>query len=89
MGFAVEEALDELYCAAPGEFTRVRTRLAAAAKKSGDADAPCRIGDSRKPTTAAWVVNTLVIGGTARSALTRPPRCGPRSAKLPTAPRRT
>lgn len=70
MGFAVEEALDELYSAVPAEFTRVRTRLAAAAKQSGDADAARRIGGSRKPSTAAWLVNTLVIGGSARTVLT-------------------
>ncbi|KWX63276.1 hypothetical protein [Mycobacterium sp. NAZ190054] len=69
MAFAVDDALDELYAAAPADFTKVRTRLAAAAKKSGEADAARRIAGSRKPTTAAWVVNTLVLGGPARSAL--------------------
>ena len=29
MEYAVEEALDELYCAAPEKFTQLRTRLAA------------------------------------------------------------
>ncbi|WP_370500119.1 hypothetical protein NWT09_30010 [Mycolicibacterium sp. jd] len=69
MELAVEEALDELYCAGPEKFTQLRTRLAAAAKGSGDAEAARRITASRKPTTAAWVVNLLVSGGTARAAL--------------------
>ncbi|WP_040541716.1 hypothetical protein [Mycolicibacterium vaccae] len=69
MSSPVDDALDELYSAAPGEFTQVRKRLAAAAKKSGDADAARRISSSRKPTTAAWVVNALVLGGAARSTL--------------------
>lgn len=69
MEFAVEEALDELYCAAPEKFMQLRTRLAAAAKGSGDSEAARRITASRKPTTAAWAVNLLVSGGTARAAL--------------------
>ncbi|WNG87422.1 hypothetical protein C6A87_027395 [Mycobacterium sp. ITM-2016-00317] len=69
MSSPVDDALDELYSVAPGEFTQVRKRLAAAAKKSGDADAARRIGAARKPTTAAYVVNALVLGGTAKSAL--------------------
>lgn len=69
MGFAVEEAIDELYRAVPEEFTQVRNRLAAAAKSSGDPEAARRIKARRKPTTAAWVVNLLVSEGTARTAL--------------------
>ncbi len=70
MEFAADDALDELYAARPEEFTALRTKLAAAAKKSGDAEAAKRIGASRKPTTAAWVVNALALGGTARDELT-------------------
>ena len=69
MGFAVEEAIDELYRAVPEKFMQVRNRLAAAAKSSGDPEAVRRIKASRKPTTAAWVVNLLVAEGTARTAL--------------------
>lgn len=69
MEYAVEEALDELYCAAPEKFTQLRTRLAAAAKGSGDVEAARRITASRKPTTAAWVVNLLVSDGSAGAAL--------------------
>lgn len=70
MGFAVEAALDELYTARPEDFTALRTTLAAAAKKSGDADAAGRIAGSRKPTAAAWVVNACALQGTARKELT-------------------
>ena len=68
--FALDDALDELYAARPQDFTALRTRLAATAKGSGDAEASKRISASRKPTTAAWIVNTLVLGGTARERLT-------------------
>ncbi len=68
-GFAVEDALDELYRARPEDFTALRTELAAKAKGSGDAAAAKRIAGSRKPTTAAWVVNILVLDGTARTKL--------------------
>jgi len=55
-----DDALDELYAAAPGEFTALRTRLAAAAKKRGDAAEAKRITAARKPTMSAYVVNRLV-----------------------------
>lgn len=54
--------LDELFAAKPEDFTALRTKLAAAAKGRGDADAAKRITAVRKPTTAAWVVNRLVVG---------------------------
>jgi hypothetical protein len=53
------DVLDELYGVRPEEFTALRTKLAAAAKKRGDADAAKRISSARRPTTAAWVVNLL------------------------------
>jgi hypothetical protein len=55
------DELDELYEVKPEEFTALRTKLAAAAKKRGDADAAKAISSARKPTTAAWVVNRLAI----------------------------
>lgn len=54
------DMLDELYRARPEEFTALRTRLAAEAKSRGDTDAAAALKAARKPTTAAWVVNTLV-----------------------------
>ena len=56
-----DDDLDELYDAKPEEFTALRTKLAAEAKKRGDADTAKQISAARKPTTAAWVVNLLVL----------------------------
>lgn len=58
------DELDELYCGRPEEFTALRTELAAAAKKRGDADAAKRITSARRPTAAAWVVNRLALTNT-------------------------
>lgn len=66
----MEEALDRLYAAKPEEFTTLRTELVAAAKDAKDTEAAKRIGGSRKPTTAAWVVNALARDGEATSTLT-------------------
>jgi hypothetical protein len=55
------DELDELYEVKPEEFTALRTKLAAEAKKRGDADTAKQISAARKPTTAAWVVNRLAI----------------------------
>jgi hypothetical protein len=60
-GVMADDDLDELFRAKPEEFTALRTELSAAAKKRGDADAAKRITAARKPTTAAWVVNLLVL----------------------------
>ncbi|MDX1889296.1 hypothetical protein [Mycolicibacterium sp. 050158] len=56
----VDAALDELYALDPAEFTARRGELVAAAKRRGDADDARSIAAVRRPTTAAWVVNTLV-----------------------------
>lgn len=70
MDRSVDDALDELYQARPQDFTEVRTRLAAAAKAGGDATAARRISGSRKPTTAAWTVNLMVLAdGSVRERL--------------------
>ena len=53
------DELDELYGVKPEEFTALRTELAAAAKKRGDAAEAKLISSARKPTAAAWVVNLL------------------------------
>jgi hypothetical protein len=55
----VATAAAELYGADPQEFTDRRKALAAAAKDAGDADAARQITALRKPTRAAWVVNSL------------------------------
>jgi hypothetical protein len=58
---AMADELDELYEVKPEEFTALRTKLAAAAKKAGDADSAKQISAARKPTMAAWVVNRLAL----------------------------
>ena len=58
-GVMAGDELDELYGVKPEEFTALRTELAAAAKKRGDAAAAKLISSARKPTAAAWVVNLL------------------------------
>ncbi|MDT5187877.1 MAG: hypothetical protein QOI28_128 [Mycobacterium sp.] len=56
----VEDDIDQLYVVKPEDFTALRTKLVAAAKKRGDADEAKQIAGARRPTTAAWVVNALV-----------------------------
>lgn len=58
---AMADELDELYEVKPDEFTALRTKLAAEAKKRGDTDTAKQISAARKPTTAAWVVNRLAL----------------------------
>lgn len=55
------DELDELYAVKPADFTALRTKLAAAAKRRGDTAAAKRISAARKPTTAAWIVNRLTL----------------------------
>ena len=55
-----EHDIDQLYGVRPEDFTALRTQLAAAAKKRGDAGGAKQIAAARRPTTAAWVVNALV-----------------------------
>ncbi|MDT5126975.1 MAG: hypothetical protein QOH54_2619 [Mycobacterium sp.] len=55
-----EDDIDQLYGVRPEDFTALRTKLVAAAKKRGDADEAKQIAGARRPTTAAWVVNALV-----------------------------
>ena len=60
-GAMADGDLDELYWVSPEKFTATRSRLAAAARQRGDADAAKEISAARKPTTAAWVVNRLAL----------------------------
>ena len=55
----VAEAVAELYGTDPQEFTDRRKALSAAAKAAGDTAAARQIAALRKPTRAAWVVNSL------------------------------
>jgi hypothetical protein len=55
----LDEALDHLYGADPGEFVAERKRLARELKDSGDAAAADAVAKTRKPTVAAWALNQL------------------------------
>lgn len=55
-----QDEIDELYGVRPEDFTALRTKLVAAAKKRKDSDAAKVIAAARRPTTAAWIVNALV-----------------------------
>ncbi|RCG32048.1 hypothetical protein DQ384_05820 [Sphaerisporangium album] len=50
---------DELYAGAPEDFVETRKRLAAEAKKGGDAALAKRIAALRRPTVSAWAANQL------------------------------
>ena len=70
-GVMADDDLDVLYAAKPEDFTALRTKLAAEAKKRGDADTAKQITAARRPTTAAHVVNLLVLNdASARGRLT-------------------
>jgi exonuclease VII small subunit len=56
----VADDLDRLYGVRPEKFTALRKELTTAARKRGDGRAAKEITAARRPTTAAWVVNTLV-----------------------------
>jgi len=57
---SVEGDLDRLYGAPPQEFVALRKTLAGAARRRGDAEGARVLAAARRPTVAAWVVNTLV-----------------------------
>ncbi|MBV8863302.1 MAG: hypothetical protein JO082_08090 [Mycobacterium sp.] len=56
-----DDDVDELYLVRLSDFTALRGKLATAAKQRGDTATANRISAARKPTTAAWVVNRLVL----------------------------
>jgi hypothetical protein len=56
-----DDELDSLYWVEPGAFTAQRAKLTAAAKQRGDEAGAKRISAARKPTTAAWIANRLVL----------------------------
>jgi hypothetical protein len=55
----LDQALDELYGAAPDEFVATRTRLAKALKDEGRTDDAATVAATRKPPLAAWALNEL------------------------------
>lgn len=56
-----DSAADELYAAAPEDFLATRARLVAQARKAGDTALAADVAKLRKPTVAAWIVNSLVL----------------------------
>ncbi|GAB6898502.1 coiled-coil domain-containing protein [Kineosporia succinea] len=60
MSPTLDEAAGELYAVEPGRFTAERTRLARAARDDADSETAKAIGELRRPTTSAWLVNQLV-----------------------------
>ena len=55
----IEDVARDLYALPPEGFTRARNARAAEAKAGGDPALASRIRDLRKPTTGAWLLNSL------------------------------
>jgi DNA repair exonuclease SbcCD ATPase subunit len=51
---------EELYALAPGEFTGTRNEWAKRTKAEGDRELAKQVGELRRPSVAAWVVNMLM-----------------------------
>ena len=62
MSPTLDEAAAELYAVEPGRFTAERTRLGGEARAAGETDTAKAIGELRRPTTSAWLINQLVRG---------------------------
>jgi hypothetical protein len=61
VGVAIKEALDELYGVTPDQFIAKRKELVAALKALPDPETASAVSQSRKPTVAAWIVNSLSL----------------------------
>src|SRR3954447_1826141 len=55
----LDEALDELYAAAPEQFVPTRARLVKELKAAGRPDEAAELAGTRKPPLAAWALNQL------------------------------
>ena len=53
------EAIEALYAETPDRFVAGRNELAARLKEAGDAEAAKKVAALRKPTVAAWAVDSL------------------------------
>jgi hypothetical protein len=51
---------EELYSLPPGEFTGTRNQWVKQTRSEGDKDLATRVGELRKPSMAAWVVNMMM-----------------------------
>jgi hypothetical protein len=56
---SLDDAIDELYGAAPEDFVTERTRLVKALRDAGLRDAALALSKLRKPSIAAWALNQL------------------------------
>jgi hypothetical protein len=56
----IEDALDELYAAAPEDFVAERARLAKELKAEGRGVEAAQLSKTKKPSLAAWALNRLV-----------------------------
>jgi hypothetical protein len=55
----IDEAAEQLYTLAPGDFVEARDELIRRARESGDRDLAGEIAALRKPTAVAWLANRL------------------------------
>jgi hypothetical protein len=55
----IDEAADQLYALAPGDFIEARDGLVRQSRESGDRDLADAIGALRKPTAVGWLANRL------------------------------
>jgi hypothetical protein len=60
-----EDDLDRLYGVDPAEFTELRKKLVAEAKKRGDRDAARTVGAARRPSARTRALTTHAADGTA------------------------
>ncbi len=61
MDSALADALDELYRVPPDAFIAKRSEIADRLKQAGETTSAAAVRQARKPTVAAWIVNTLVL----------------------------
>jgi hypothetical protein len=59
---SLDDAIDELYAAAPEDFVAERTRLTKALRTAGLRDEAETLAKLRKPSIAAWALNQLARG---------------------------
>jgi hypothetical protein len=55
----LDDALDELYGADPGEFVAARKRLSASLRAAGNKDGAKELLGARRPSTSAWALNQV------------------------------
>jgi hypothetical protein len=64
----VAETVERLYTGPPEQFIASRSDAVAQARAAGDRALAVRIGQLRKPSLAAWLVNLLALGDELRTA---------------------